>query len=140
MNFVYYLHDEKSVEQFEQSLLWFKDRYNLVSYQDIYDSIYNGKKLKNACHLTVDDGWRSTYDIIFPIIKKYNVPITIFVSPQSVKTGLNFWYKQADFCDETKVKEYLIRKGYFKEGIIQYPLELILKEMRVDDVYRTLSQ
>ena len=92
MNFAYYLHDEKSQEQFEQTLLWFKSRYNLVSINELREHIYNGRPLDNACMLSVDDGWRSTYDVIFPVMKKYNVPFTIFVSPHVMETGMNFWY------------------------------------------------
>lgn len=140
MNFAYYLHDERSQEQFEQTLLWFKSRYNLVSINELRDHIYNGRPLKNACMLSVDDGWRSTYDVIFPVMKKHNVPFTIFVSPHVMKTGMNFWYYTLRFCNEEEIKEILIRRGYFADGVRKYPAELILKEILIDDVYDVLNE
>ena len=29
--------------------------------------------------ITADDGWESDYTYMFPIIKKYNIPITLFI-------------------------------------------------------------
>ena len=89
MNFVFYLHDETSLQNFEQKLLWFRKHYRLVSNKDVEEHLYNGLPLRNSCHITVDDGWLSTYRIIFPVIKKYNIPITIFVSPHISQTGEN---------------------------------------------------
>lgn len=140
MNFAYYLHDEKSQEQFEQTLLWFKSRYNLVSINELRDHIYNGRPLKNACMLSVDDGWRSTYDVIYPVMKKHNVPFTIFVSPHVMETGMNFWYYTLRFCNENEIKDILIRRGYFAEDVRKYPAELILKEILIDDVYDVLEE
>lgn len=140
MNFAYYLHDEKSQEQFEQTLLWFKSRYNIVSINELRDHINNGKPLKNACMLSVDDGWRSTYDVIYPVMKKHNVPFTIFVSPHVMETGMNFWYYTLRFCNENEIKDILIRREYFAEDVRKYPAELILKEILIDEVYDVLDE
>lgn len=140
MNFAYYLHDEKSQEQFEQTLLWFKSRYNLVSINELREHVYEGKPLKNACMLSVDDGWRSTYEVIYPVMKKHDVPFTIFVSPQVMETGMNFWYYTLRYCNEEEIKDILVRRGYFTEDVKQYPAELILKEILIDEVYDVLNE
>lgn len=140
MNFVFYLHDEKSTEIIEQRLLWFKKHYNLVSSKEIYSYYYEGLKLSNACHLTIDDGWLSTYRVVFPLLKKHNIPVTIFVSPEVCQNKLNFWYYDIRKFDETDFKTYLINEGYFHKGIERFPLELILKEMLIDDVYSSIQK
>lgn len=140
MNFTYYLHDETSLEVFEQTLLWFKSRYNIVSIQEIREHIYEGRTLKNSCMLSVDDGWRSTYDVIFPVMKKYNLPFTIFVSPYMMETGMNFWYYTMKFCNQEELKEMIIKRGLFTEKVRKYPCELIFKEMKIDEVYDVLNQ
>lgn len=140
MNFAYYLHDEKSQEQFEQTLLWFKSRYNLVSINELREHVYEGKPLKNACMLSVDDGWRSTYEVIYPVMKKHHVPFTIFVSPQVMETNSNFWYYTLRYCNEEEVKDILVKRGYFTEDVKKYPAELILKEILIDEVYDVLNE
>lgn len=139
MNFIFYLHDEPSTETFERKLLWFKKRYNLVSNKEIEQCLLEGKTLHNACHLTVDDGWLSTYRVIFPVIKKYSIPITIFVSPEIAKTGRNFWYKDYPKYDEQILRSMLVEEGYFSSKLEKYPLDLILKEMNIASVYDLLA-
>ena len=39
--------------------------------------------------ITADDGWKSVYTYMFPIIKKYNVPVTLFIYPQTISEGKN---------------------------------------------------
>lgn len=140
MNFVFYLHDESSKDAFERKILWFKRKYQLISINDLRALIYGGKPFKNACMLSVDDGWRSTYDVIYPIMKKHNVPFTVFVSPEVMKTGMNFWYYTIRYCDEAEIKDMIVSKGFFSHGVQQYPLELIFKELLIDDVYAILNE
>ena len=140
MNFVFYLHDETSLQNFEQKLLWFRKHYRLVSNKDVEEHLYNGLPLRNSCHITVDDGWLSTYRIIFPVIKKYNIPITIFVSPHIAQTGENFWYKEYLSFDENMLRSMLVEEGIFTSEMKSFPLDLIFKEMKIDDVIALLSQ
>ena len=140
MNFVFYLHNEPSLDLFERKLVWFKQRYNLISYNELYDSIYSHKRLNNACHLTVDDGWLSTYQVIFPVMKKYGIPFTIFVSPTVCLSGQNFWYKDITGVDENYLKEMMITKGLYQKGIEKFPAELLLKEISIDSVYKLLDE
>lgn len=140
MNFVFYLHDESSIEKFEEKILWFKKKYHLISYQELVTYLNGEKSLHNACHITVDDGWRSTYEVIFPVMMKHKIPFTIFVSPEVCKTGKNFWYKDIENVDENEVKKMLIEKSYFQQGIESYPLDLILKELPVNKVYQLLEE
>lgn len=138
-NFVFYLHDEQSQQQFEAKLLWFKSKYNLISYDDLSNALFRGHRLRNSCMLTIDDGWKSTYDIIFPVIRKLRVPITVFVSPRICTTESNFWYHDIKYFDETTLKKFLIDKGLFKERIIEYPSELILKELTISEITKIVS-
>ena len=140
MNFVYYLHDEVNQNEFEQKLLWLKNRYNIISVDKLREHIYDGVPLKNSCVLSVDDGWCSTYDVIYPVMKKYNVPFTIFVSPYVMEENMNFWYYTMRFCNQDELKGIMIRRGYFAETARKYPCELLFKEILIDEVYDVLSE
>lgn len=39
--------------------------------------------------ITADDGWQSVYQYMYPIIKKYQVPVTLFIYPQTISAGKN---------------------------------------------------
>jgi peptidoglycan/xylan/chitin deacetylase (PgdA/CDA1 family) len=42
-----------------------------------------------AVVITLDDGWQSVYKYAAPLIKKYNVPVTLFIYPQTISEGKN---------------------------------------------------
>lgn len=70
--------------------------YNFITYEDL--KLYNkGEKAlpKKSCILTFDDGWDGVYTYAYPVIKKYNVPITSFVVNYLVGTEGYFTWEQA---------------------------------------------
>lgn len=139
MVFSFYLHSETNKEEFERKLLWFKSRYNLVSLNDIRKHIFGDKTLVNSCLLTVDDGWRSTYEVIYPIMKKHNVPFAIFVSPEICEKGENFWYYSLSHYSEKDVLDTLVNQGYFCTDIRKYPAEFVLKELRIGQIHNIMG-
>lgn len=45
---------------------------------------------KKSVVLTFDDGWQSDYTYLYPIIKKYKVPVTLFIYPGAISTTKHF--------------------------------------------------
>ena len=41
--------------------------------------------------VTFDDGWKDNYDYAVPVLKKHNIPATIFLVSKMVNTRQNFW-------------------------------------------------
>src|SRR3954466_1348007 len=37
--------------------------------------------------ITFDDGWKSQYDVAWPILKKFNFPVTLFIYTEGIKPG-----------------------------------------------------
>lgn len=40
--------------------------------------------------LTADDGWESIYTYMYPIVKKLNIPVTLFIYPGSISSGNHY--------------------------------------------------
>lgn len=54
--------------------------YNIISLKDYISYVKGeGKLPKKPLVLTFDDGYSSNYEIAFPILKRYNIPATIFI-------------------------------------------------------------
>ncbi len=40
-----------------------------------------------AAIITIDDGWKSTYEVAWPILKKFNYPFTLFIYTEGIRGG-----------------------------------------------------
>lgn len=140
MNIVFYLHDEKDPKILIRKLTEIGRHYHFISAADVYDILYANKQIRNACHITIDDGWRSTYDVIFPVLKSLSIPASIFVSPWMCEQQRDFWYVNLSERDDRFIRNELIHKGFFKPGIDRFPVDLLLKEIPIDDVYSILDE
>ena len=67
--------------EFEKQIKYLKENgYTAISLSDLNDFIENKKRVpKKPILITIDDGYKSNYDIMYPIIKKYKMKATIFV-------------------------------------------------------------
>ena len=70
---------------FESQLRWFARHYNIISLKE-YWQIRNGfsKEKKKTLVITFDDGFLDNWVYAFPVLSKYNVRASIFVSPELV--------------------------------------------------------
>lgn len=68
-------------------------KYNIISLDEYVEASTLNKKLPNkALIITFDDGHVKNYDLL-PIIKKYKIPITIFICSEIINTKRSFWFK-----------------------------------------------
>ena len=92
---------------FENLIYFLKKNYNPVSLPEL-TSLYNiGNEQNNIFHLTIDDGDKTFYKVIFPILKKHKIPATIFVSPDSIINQTNFWFQEIIGYDKLKLLKIL---------------------------------
>ncbi len=79
-------------EAFEKQIEYLKNSFNLVTLDDLVQSYQQqGSFPENTVVITVDDGYSDFYDIAFPILRKYNVPATFFVTTRFVDGDLWLW-------------------------------------------------
>ena len=78
-----------TLEQFESHLQEFsKSKYNVKSLDYIVDNIINDVTLpQNTMAITVDDADRSFLDVAWPRLKELNLPVTLFVTTNTISTS-----------------------------------------------------
>lgn len=65
--------------------------FHPISMQQLYDYMTAGKGLPpKPVVLNFDDGYKDTYTIVYPIMKEYNFPFTVYVNPGDVGTRLTW--------------------------------------------------
>ncbi len=79
-------------ETFERHLFLLKKYFELIPLREITTEAHASiKRTKPICILTFDDGWKDFYDFAFPLIKKYQVPATVFLPTEFIGTDKRFW-------------------------------------------------
>jgi len=128
-------------EWMESVLLFLSNIYNIVSLQDIESYYYHKKPLHNCCHITFDDGDRSFYTIVYPLIKKFQLPVSIYVSPKIVKTGENFWFQEIRNYNKEVLRTIINNKyPYLKSINPKIPISAIFKSLKLTQIWEIIDE
>lgn len=79
-------------EKFESQIKWLKDNgYTVVPLKQVVSYLQGNKVTLPAkpIVITADDGWKSDYTYMYPIARKYHIPITLFIYPSTISKGKN---------------------------------------------------
>lgn len=79
-------------ESLDMHIQELKRHFEILSLEDWIQARNSGAELpKRACALTFDDGWLDNYQYAFPLLKKHNVPATLFAVADKIGTDFQFW-------------------------------------------------
>ena len=110
------------IEHFERQIQFFKNNYNIISLSHYLQAL-NGNNILPVSPLiiTIDDGYRDNFTVAFPILQKYSVPATIFLTTDFIDHRAWLWSNKL---------EYILRNSKFDR--FSYDIANDLKEFQVD--------
>lgn len=79
-------------QAFEAQMRFLRERYRIVSLEDLCLELKKPAASGQAVAVTFDDGYRDLYNSAFAILKRYRIPATIFLIANSMETGQVAWY------------------------------------------------
>ncbi len=128
-------------EWMESVFLFLSNIYNVVSLYDIESYYYHNKQLHNCCHITFDDGDISFYTIVFPLLKKMKLPVSIYVSPKIAKTGENFWFQEIRNYNQEVLRSIIYNKyPNLKQKNQKIPLSAIFKSLQLEQIWEIINE
>ncbi len=77
---------------FEAQMNYLRKRYRLVPLGQMCREIANGDAVEPTLAITFDDGYRDLYTQAFPVLRKYEIPATIYLIARCMETGESPWY------------------------------------------------
>ncbi|HTB05405.1 MAG TPA: glycosyltransferase [Bacteroidia bacterium] len=80
--------------EFEAIIKKISNYYRFINTDELLSG--SAKQLKKACLVMFDDGYLDFYSYALPIIKKYNVPVTMFLSANNTLAQDAIWTQQID--------------------------------------------
>lgn len=91
-----------SPESFERQMRFLrKHGYNIVSLEELVELLSSEKPLPyKTIAVTFDDGYKNNYTAAFCVLKKYNIPASVFVVADKVgKAGYLSWEELKEMSD-----------------------------------------
>ena len=78
-----------SKASFEDQMQLLKDKgYRVISLDQLFDFLDFKKQIPSkSVVITIDDGWKSAYEIAFPVLKKHGYPATLFVYTNLIRSS-----------------------------------------------------
>ena len=133
-------HKEENSRLFEKIVLSLKNNYLIVSANQLEQLLIKGASTSNVCHITFDDGIQSFYTVVFPVLKKHNIPASLFVSPRIISTGNNFWFQEIESYDDEVLKDILAEELYVSlEKLEGFSSQTIFKCLPISKIKKIIE-
>jgi peptidoglycan/xylan/chitin deacetylase (PgdA/CDA1 family) len=82
-----------TADTFEMHLKLLSEFFDIVSLESMIKTNQKGR----CCSITFDDGWQDNYEFAFPLLKKYQVPATVFLPAGMIGSSEWFWFEKLRF-------------------------------------------
>jgi len=93
-----------SQNHFEAHVRYLKKNYRVLSVEQATEEIrHKGKLKEKTVAITFDDGFASAYRIAYPVLRKYELPATIYLLTDWINRNMSLWWSDLssliDKCD-----------------------------------------
>jgi peptidoglycan/xylan/chitin deacetylase (PgdA/CDA1 family) len=95
-----------STALFEAEMKFLHKNYLVVSLTELLQRLA-GKSTEPVLAITFDDGYRDNYQHAFPILQRYDLPATIFLTTGNMDTGEPPWFEQLAFAVKKTSREFV---------------------------------
>jgi peptidoglycan/xylan/chitin deacetylase (PgdA/CDA1 family)/CelD/BcsL family acetyltransferase involved in cellulose biosynthesis len=99
--------DAISTELFEVHMRYLAQHYKVVGLAELRRHLEAGDSNEMVVAVTFDDGYRDNYDYAFPILARYNIPATIFLTTGALDSGDPLWFEQLAEAVKKSNREYI---------------------------------
>jgi peptidoglycan/xylan/chitin deacetylase (PgdA/CDA1 family) len=116
-----FLIDTVAVEEFEAQMRFVCSRYTIYPLGYLVDALLQGKIDQRAIAITFDDGYQDLYYFALPILKKMNIPATVFLVTGFVGTTQQLWFDRVlSVIEHCRCGELYLQTG---DRLLSYPTE-----------------
>jgi Predicted xylanase/chitin deacetylase len=80
-------------DEFAGQVKLLKENFTLIAMDDALSLRASGAPLhEDFMVVTFDDGYAGNYEVVFPIVQAYQVPVTVYVATRACQGGENYWF------------------------------------------------
>lgn len=109
-----------SKQLFESQIKHLKKYYHVISLEEIIGRVLKSQSIKRCAAITFDDGFADNYYNAYPILKRNNLPATVFLTTGFIETGEIPWFIKFRYM-------FMKTKKTFLQVVIKEPKSFIMK-------------
>lgn len=84
--------------EFEMQMRFLRRHYDVLPLSQIIAAVRGERPFTpNMCAVTFDDGWQDVYEYAFPLLKKYSIPATIYLTTGFIDGKSWFWEERSKY-------------------------------------------
>lgn len=118
------------IDDFNHEIKFLRNNFDVVPLDQVVSQLKSGKKFeKPTVAITVDDGFKDNYDLLFPILQKYKTNITIFLTTGVIGTEKRLWVGRLEKKFLETVRNEIRLDGIFKG--VNFDISTIEKKRKV---------
>ncbi len=88
--------------RFEEQMKYLSGRYQMISMDDLL-AYLSSEESRVGIAITFDDGYKDNLTYALPILEKYRIPATIYITTRFPEGNSNmWWYDLAEMCETKK--------------------------------------
>ncbi len=95
-----------STRLFEQEMRYLARHYKVVSLAGLLDCLAEGSP-EPVVAITFDDGYQDNHQYAFPILQRFGLPATIFLTTGSIDSGEPLWFEKLALAVKKTAQEYI---------------------------------
>lgn len=98
-----------SPQSFEQQIRYICRHFEVISLDELVQYIRRRNTLpEKSIVVSFDDGHKDTYTYAYPILKKYDVPATVFLTTGNITNRSIFWWDKVGYSIQNTKKTQII--------------------------------
>ena len=106
-----------SADFFEQQMRYLRERYQVISLEQALDRL-GTEPDRPLFVVTFDDGYRDNLLTAYPILRRYEVPATIFITCDHIESGVTSWHRMDKAIRRTSLQALDLTSA----GLAGFPL------------------
>lgn len=128
------------IGDFKKELNFIKRYFYITTLDEIVQTLNErGEFTQPAIAITIDDGTKDNYELLFPVLKENNIPVTIFLTAGLIGTDKQIWVDRLANAISHTPKENIPPNNLWKNK--DFPLNsLIEKRNAFNAITKTLKE
>jgi peptidoglycan/xylan/chitin deacetylase (PgdA/CDA1 family) len=85
-----------SPEHFDEQVRYIRDTFQVVTMRELTERARTNESLRKYIAITFDDGYRDNFTAAKPVLEKYSVPATFYLTTRFLAEKKSFWWDELE--------------------------------------------